>query len=136
MSFETFSGDLNPWYFAYQPVSYRLQGRMGSRDDLRRAIQTCRTAGVRVFADAVINHMTGGGNDVNPNHRNPGAGCAEWGAKNSSLNINALNTAPEEGPSPMYVIVVVVDCCFVCLSIYVAVMLSLSPSSSVVLGIE
>jgi alpha-amylase len=35
MSFETFSGDLNPWYFAYQPVSYRLQGRMGTRDQLR-----------------------------------------------------------------------------------------------------
>lgn len=38
-------------------VSYRLQGRMGSRDDLRKAIQACRSAGVRVYADAVINHM-------------------------------------------------------------------------------
>lgn len=45
MSFETFSNDLNPWYFAYQPVSYRLQGRMGSRDELRKAINTCRAAG-------------------------------------------------------------------------------------------
>ena len=27
-------------------------------------IDTCRAAGVRVYADAVINHMTGGGNDV------------------------------------------------------------------------
>jgi alpha-amylase len=35
MSSETFSNDLNPWYFAYQPVSYRLQGRMGTRDQLR-----------------------------------------------------------------------------------------------------
>lgn len=57
---------------------------------------------MRVYADAVINHMTGGGNDANPNHRNPGAGCATWGTKNSSLSINALGTAPETGPSPMY----------------------------------
>jgi alpha-amylase len=45
MSFETFSGDINPWYFAYQPVSYRLQGRMGNRDELRKAINTCRSLG-------------------------------------------------------------------------------------------
>jgi len=104
MSLEPFNGDLNPWYFAYQPVSYRLQGRMGSRNDLRSAIQACRSAGVRVYADAVINHMTGGGNDANPFHRNPGAGCATWGEKNSSLVMNALGSAPSalDGPSPMF----------------------------------
>ena len=98
MSQETFSGDLNPWYFAYQPVSYRLQGRMGSRDQLRKAINTCRSLGVRMYADAVVNHMTGGGNDANPNHRNPGANCATWGIKNSSL----VTSGGAEGPSPMY----------------------------------
>jgi alpha-amylase len=103
MSFETFSNDLNPWYFAYQPVSYRLQGRMGSRDDLRSAIYNCRKLGVRMYADAVINHFSGGGNDVNPNHRNPNANCATWGTKNSSLNINNQGTAPSSsGPSPYY----------------------------------
>jgi alpha-amylase len=49
MSYETFSNDLNPWYFAYQPVSYRLQGRMGSRDQLRKAINTCRSLGGTLF---------------------------------------------------------------------------------------
>jgi alpha-amylase len=98
MSQEPFSGDLNPWYFAYQPVSYRLQGRMGSRDQLRKAINTCRSLGVRMYADAVVNHMTGGGNDANPNHRNPNAGCAAWGIKNSSL----VTSTGSAGPSPMY----------------------------------
>lgn len=102
MSLETFNNDLNPWYFAYQPVSYRLQGRMGSRDELRSTIQTCRKAGVRVYADAVINHMTGGGNDANPAHRNPSANCAPWGMKNSSLTMNSKGTATADGPSPMY----------------------------------
>lgn len=59
-------------------------------------------AAVRMYADAVINHMTGGGNDANPYHRNPNANCAPWGVKNSSLSMNAMNTASSVGPSPMY----------------------------------
>jgi alpha-amylase len=41
-----------------------MHSRLGSREDLRQMIQTCRRHGVRVYADAVVNHMTGGGNDV------------------------------------------------------------------------
>ena len=78
------NNELNPWWFMYQPVSYRLHGRHGSRDDLRAMIRSCRSAGVRVYADAVINHMTGSGNDIQ-DHRNPqGSSCALWGAKNST----------------------------------------------------
>jgi alpha-amylase len=48
-------------------------------------IQTCRSNGVRVYADAVVNHMTGGGNDVWESHRNGnGGGCALWGPKEST----------------------------------------------------
>lgn len=67
----------------YQPWSYRLGGRMGTRDELRAAVHTCRSLGVRAYADAVINHMVGGGNDANPHHRD--TNCVYWGAKNSSL---------------------------------------------------
>ncbi|GAB9477290.1 putative alpha amylase, partial [Globisporangium polare] len=78
------SGQRNPWYFIYQPVSYRLHSRMGTRAQLRSMIQTCRANGVRVYADAVVNHMSGGGNDVS-NHRNPsGSSCTYWGAKSSA----------------------------------------------------
>eukprot|EP00122_Pirum_gemmata_P011056 Pgem_evm1s10235 len=80
------------WYFFYQPVSYSLNGRMGSRDDLRTLIKTCRSMGVRVYADAVINHMTGGGNDMGE-HRNNAGSCVTWGNK-SSTNV--------DGPSPFY----------------------------------
>jgi alpha-amylase len=76
----------------YQPVSYKLQGRMGSRDDLRKAIYNCRKVGVRAYADAVVNHMTGSGNDANPKHRNGAGGCTTWGAKNTS----------NPSPSPFY----------------------------------
>jgi len=85
MSNQPFNNVLNPWYFMYKPVSYKLQGRMGTRDELREAIRACRKVGVRVYADAVINHMTGCGNDANPNHRNSaGGGCTTWPNKNSS----------------------------------------------------
>jgi len=50
-------------------------------------IDTCRAAGVRVYADAVVNHMTGGGNDVWESHRNGnGGGCALWGPKDSTAS--------------------------------------------------
>ena len=68
MSDDAFKDQLNPWYFMYQPVSYSLQGRLGSRDDLRKMIKTCRSKGVRVYADAVVNHMTYNGMDLQ-NHR-------------------------------------------------------------------
>ena len=64
MSDDPFKENLNPWYFMYQPVSYSLNGRLGSRNDLRKMINTCRSKGVRVYADAVVNHMTYNGMDL------------------------------------------------------------------------
>lgn len=78
------NGELNPWWFMYQPVGYKLSGRHGSRDQLRAMIQVCRSHGVRVYADAVINHMSGGGNDVWPSHRNDAGWCATWEFKEST----------------------------------------------------
>lgn len=87
MSVQPYENEMNPWYFMYQPVSYRLHGRMGTRAQLRQTINTCRALGVRVYADAVVNHMTGGGNDAQ-DHRNPGSGCTTWPGKNSSAGDN------------------------------------------------
>lgn len=47
----------SPWWFVYQPVSYRLNSRHGTVTALRSMITTCRANGVRVYADAVVNHM-------------------------------------------------------------------------------
>ena len=87
-SYEPFQGALNPWFFHYQPVSYRLEGRGGSSADLRAAIRACRASGVRLYADAVFNHFVGAGNDALPSHRagTGGGGCATWGAKSSSAS--------------------------------------------------
>ena len=52
---------LHPWWEVYQPVSYRLTSRMGSEAQFRTMVRDCRRAGVKVYVDAVINHMTGQG---------------------------------------------------------------------------
>lgn len=47
------------WWTSYQPVSYDLTSRLGDREELEQAIAQCEAAGVKVYADAVINHMAG-----------------------------------------------------------------------------
>lgn len=48
-----------PWWTAYQPVSYRLESRLGTREEFAAMVAACEEAGVAVVADAVVNHMTG-----------------------------------------------------------------------------
>ncbi|WP_180359635.1 alpha-amylase [Miniimonas arenae] len=47
------------WWTSYQPVSYRVESRLGTREQFEAMTAACREAGVDVVADAVINHMTG-----------------------------------------------------------------------------
>lgn len=47
------------WWTVYQPVSYQLESRLGTRDEFASMVQTCKENGVEIIADAVINHMTG-----------------------------------------------------------------------------
>ncbi|MFD3328899.1 carbohydrate-binding module family 20 domain-containing protein [Streptomyces sp. NPDC058701] len=45
------------WWTSYQPVSYKIAGRLGDRTAFKRMVDTCHAAGVKVVADSVINHM-------------------------------------------------------------------------------
>ncbi|WP_091179221.1 alpha-amylase [Paramicrobacterium humi] len=47
------------WWTSYQPVSYAVDSRLGTRDEFAAMVGTCHEAGVKVIADAVINHMSG-----------------------------------------------------------------------------
>ncbi|RPB21087.1 glycoside hydrolase [Terfezia boudieri ATCC MYA-4762] len=92
-----------PWYLVYQPVSYRLNSRMGTRAQLRAMIQTCRAAGVRVYADAVTNHMTSQGNDIQ-NHRV--SSCSLYAGRNATAGApyytsgNTYLLNPQTGQRP------------------------------------
>ena len=47
------------WYTRYQPVSYQLVSRSGNREEFVDMVERCKAAGVDIYVDAVINHMTG-----------------------------------------------------------------------------
>lgn len=49
------------WWVAYQPVSYRIESRKGTRAQFQSMVTACHNAGVQVIVDTVINHMTGVG---------------------------------------------------------------------------
>jgi alpha-amylase len=50
-----------PWWQRYQPVSYDIErSRSGSGAEFSDMVARCRAAGVDIYVDAVINHMTAG----------------------------------------------------------------------------
>lgn len=56
------------WWTSYQPVSHKVDSRLGTREQFADMVATCDAAGVGIVADAVINHMTG--------QNDPGTGWA------------------------------------------------------------
>lgn len=48
------------WWTRYQPVSYALESRGGTRAQFIDMVQRCNAAGVEIYVDAVINHMAAG----------------------------------------------------------------------------
>ncbi|XP_045522024.1 alpha-amylase 2-like isoform X2 [Pieris brassicae] len=48
-----------PWWERYQPLSYVLVTRSGDERQFAGMVRRCNNAGVRIYVDAVINHMTG-----------------------------------------------------------------------------
>lgn len=63
-------------------------------------IKTRRSKGLRVYADAVVNHMTGGGNDVSK-HRNSN-GCVYWDGEYKHSSINSTHNSPFYTPCCTY----------------------------------
>ncbi len=50
----------NEWWARYQPVSYVLESRGGTRAEFIDMVQRCKNVGVDIYVDAVINHMAAG----------------------------------------------------------------------------
>ncbi|HEY3870923.1 MAG TPA: alpha-amylase family glycosyl hydrolase [Actinocrinis sp.] len=48
------------WWDVYQPVDYSLNSRMGTPAQFQSMVQACHAAGVKVYVDAVLNHMAAG----------------------------------------------------------------------------
>ena len=52
------------WWTRYQPVSYKIGSRGGSREQFEDMVKRCKAVGVNVYVDAVINHMSSVGSGV------------------------------------------------------------------------
>ncbi|CAF0865526.1 unnamed protein product, partial [Didymodactylos carnosus] len=77
--------DRRPWWQRYQPVSYKLISRSGNEQQFIDMVNRCNAAGVRIYVDAVINHMAAGGNQgsggssYNPGSKDfPGVPFSAW----------------------------------------------------------
>ncbi|OFA34906.1 type I pullulanase [Bifidobacterium adolescentis] len=47
------------WWTSYQPVSYKLDSKLGTEAEFASMIKQCSAAGVNVIADVVLNQTTG-----------------------------------------------------------------------------
>ncbi|XP_011866201.1 PREDICTED: alpha-amylase A-like [Vollenhovia emeryi] len=47
-----------PWYERYQPISYNIITRSGNEAEFKDMVERCNKAGVRIYVDTVINHMS------------------------------------------------------------------------------
>ena len=50
---------MRPWWERYQPASYTLDNRSGNRAAFADMVARCKAAGVDIYVDAILNHMTG-----------------------------------------------------------------------------
>nr|XP_034178282.1 alpha-amylase-like [Osmia lignaria] len=48
-----------PWWERYQPMSYLWITRSGNKEEFKNMVARCNKAGVRIYVDTVVNHMTG-----------------------------------------------------------------------------
>ncbi len=48
------------WWTRYQPVSYEIHSRGGTRDEFIDMVERCKAVGVDIYVDAIINHMGNG----------------------------------------------------------------------------
>ena len=47
------------WWTSYQPVSYKLDSKLGTEAEFKNMIKQCNAVGVDIIADVVLNQTTG-----------------------------------------------------------------------------
>ena len=47
------------WWTSYQPVSYKLDSKLGTEAEFKSMVKQCSAAGVGIIADVVLNQATG-----------------------------------------------------------------------------
>ena len=68
------------WWTSYQPVSYKVNSKLGNEEEFKNMVTTCKAAGVGIVVDAVINHTSGFANKDTV-----GVGGSKYDAVNQSF---------------------------------------------------
>ena len=71
-----------PWWERYQPISYQWITRSGSVQEFIEMVKRCNNAGVRIYVDLIMNHMT--------SNRKPAIGTGRSTADTYKLRYDAV----------------------------------------------
>lgn len=66
------------WWTKYQPVSYGLNSRSGTKEDLKNMVATCRAAGVEIVVDVILNHMASACKEARHGSNTSDMPCTGW----------------------------------------------------------
>ncbi|MDO6748561.1 alpha amylase C-terminal domain-containing protein [Gilvimarinus sp. 1_MG-2023] len=70
--------NIHQWWARYQPITYQsLTSRSGTEAELQSMINRCHNAGVKIYADIVVNQMAN-----NLDAGNTGIGGTQWAPRN------------------------------------------------------
>lgn len=47
----------DPWYFAYQPITYIVQGKYGDEESFKKLLREAKQLGIGIIVDVVFNHV-------------------------------------------------------------------------------
>lgn len=67
------------WWARYQPVSYQIESRSGTRAEFASMVQRCEAVGVSIIADLVINHTAARADE------GPGVAGTQWSVMNHPM---------------------------------------------------
>jgi alpha-amylase len=87
------------WWDVYQPVGYDINSRMGTEAQYRAMTTACHNAGVKVYADAVINHMAGTNNTSTDSYGGAGFNVGSKAYNQVPYNSSDFHTSPANCPN-------------------------------------
>lgn len=95
------------WWTSYQPVSYKLDSKLGTEAEFKNMIKQCNAVGVDIIADVVLNQTTGA--DV-ADGKQTGVAGTEYNGSTGDYPGFATEQYPEGITASDFLLVGVVGC--------------------------
>ncbi|MDH6139584.1 alpha-amylase [Kitasatospora sp. GP30] len=89
----------HPWWEVYQPIGYDLNSRMGTAAQFASMVTACHNAGVKVYADAVLNHMAGNNNTSTDSYGGDTFNSADYSYSQPGYSSSDFHAYPANCPN-------------------------------------